>query len=152
MIDRVSFDGTTYDDPPHRFEAGTPAFVQAIGLAEAIDYLDELGMQRLAAWDEYLVEYCTQRILEVPGVAIVGTAPQKSGLVAFTMEDIHPSDIGAILDQEGIAIRVGQHCVQPVMDRFGVHSTARASFGLYTSPEEIDRFIEGLGVVRDLLG
>ena len=151
MIDRVSFDGTTYDDPPHRFEAGTPAFVQAIGLAEAIDYLSELGMARLAEWDDFLVRYCTERILEVPGVTVVGQAPEKSGLVAFTMDGIHPSDIGAILDQEGIAIRVGQHCVQPVMDRFGVHSTARASFGLYTSPEEIDRFIDGLGIVRDML-
>lgn len=152
MIDQVSFAGTTYDDPPHRFEAGTPAFVQAIGLSEAIDYLSEIGMARLAEWDHFLVDYCTERILGVPGVSIVGEAPEKSGLVAFTMEGIHPSDIGAVLNQEGIAIRVGQHCVQPIMERFGIHSTARASFGLYTSPEEIDRFIEGLGVVRDLLG
>lgn len=151
MIDRVTFERTTYDAPPYRFEAGTPAFVQAIGLAEAIDYLSEIGMQRLAEWDEYLVNYCTERILEVPGIRIVGEAPEKSGLVAFTMEGAHPADIGDILNQEGIAIRVGQHCVQPVMDRFGIHSTARASFGLYTSPAEIDRFIAGLGVVRDLV-
>jgi cysteine desulfurase/selenocysteine lyase len=151
MIDRVSFEGTTYDDPPHRFEAGTPAFVQAIGLAEAIRYLTEIGMDRLAEWDHFLVDYCTERILEVPGVTIIGQAPAKSGLVAFTMDGVHPSDIGAVLDKEGVAIRVGQHCVQPTMDRFGVHSTARASFGLYTSPGEIDRFIDGLAVVRDLL-
>ncbi len=151
MIDRVTFERTTYDTPPYRFEAGTPAFVQAIGLAEAIEYLSEIGMEKLAEWDDYLVKYCTERILDVPGIRLVGESPEKSGLVAFTMEGAHPADIGDILNQEGIAIRVGQHCVQPVMDRFGIHSTARASFGLYTSPAEIDRFIDGLGVVRDLL-
>jgi cysteine desulfurase/selenocysteine lyase len=151
MIDRVSFDGTTYDDPPHRFEAGTPAFAQAIGLAESIAWLEELGMDQVHARGQEILRYATERMQALPGLQIVGEAREKSGLVSFVVDGIHPSDIGAILDQEGIAIRVGQHCVQPIMDRFGIHSTARASFGVYTSEVEVDRFIDGLHVVRDML-
>ena len=152
MIDVVSFEGTTWDDPPYRFEAGTPAFAQAIGLGAAIEYLEKIGMERVRAWDEHVLAYATERMSAVPGLRIVGTAPEKSGLVSFVIDGIHPLDVGTILDQEGIAIRVGQHCVQPVMDRFGIHSTARASFGAYTSLEEVDRLVAGLDVVRDLMG
>ncbi len=151
MIDQVTFAGSTWDDPPHRFEAGTPAFAQVIGLGEAMSYLDGVGRERIAAWGDDLLSYATERILDVPEIRIMGTAPEKSGVLAFTMGEIHPLDIGTILDQEGIAIRVGQHCVQPVMDRFGVHSTARASFYLYNTRQEVDAFIEGLGVVRELM-
>ncbi len=152
MIDKVSFEGSTWDAPPYRFEAGTPAFAQVIGLTAAMDYLNEIGMENVAAWDHHLLTYATEKMSEVKGLRIIGEAQQKSGLVAFTIEGMHPLDIGTILDQEGICIRVGQHCVQPVMARFGVHSTARASFGPYTTIEEIDKLVAGLGVVRDMLG
>lgn len=152
MIDRVSFEGSTWDDPPHRFEAGTPAFAQVVGLSAAIDYLTEIGMDAVAAWDDHLLHYATERMEQVPGLRIVGTAKEKSGLVSFVIDGMHPLDVGTILDQEGVCIRVGQHCVQPVMDRFGIHSTARASFGVYTTTEDIDRFIAALAVARDLLG
>lgn len=151
MIDQVSFEGTTYDDPPHRFEAGTPPFAQVIGLGAAIDYLEELGVENIHRWETELLAYATEQMEAVPGLTVVGKAPEKSGIVSFTMEGIHSLDIGTILDREGVAIRTGQHCVQPVMDHYGLHSTARASFGPYTSRSDIDALVAGLGVVRELM-
>ncbi len=152
MIDRVTFEKTTYDDPPHRFEAGTPPFAQVIGLGAALEYLNDIGIENIRDWEHELLLYGTQRLEEIPGLKLIGTAPEKSGILGFTIDGIHPFDIGSVLDQEGICIRVGQHCVQPVMDRFGIHSTARASLGPYTSRADIDALIAGLHVVRDLLG
>lgn len=151
MIETVSFDGTTYDAPPHRFEAGTPPFAQVLGLGAAIDYLETIGVANIGAWEHDLLTYATERLEQVPGLRIVGTSPNKAGILGFTMDGIHPFDIGSVLDQEGIAIRVGQHCVQPVMAHFGIHSTARASIGPYTSKADIDALIAGLHTVRDLL-
>lgn len=151
MIDRVSFDGSTWDDAPHKFEAGTPAFAQVIALGTAIEYLQALDLRAVAARDAELVAYATEAMTAVPGLKVMGTAAEKSGLVAFTIDGVHPYDVGTLLDRDGICIRVGQHCVQPVMDRFGVPATARASFGVYTSEAEIDAFVEGLHLAVDML-
>lgn len=151
MIDQVTFEASTYDDPPHRFEAGTPAIAEVVGLGAAIDYLTTIGMQNVQAWDHILVEYATRRMLEVPGLRIIGEADEKSGLVAFVIGDLHPFDIAAILDRSGVCIRAGHHCAQPVMRHFGVAATARASFNVYTVKEEIDALIEGLLLAHDML-
>ena len=151
MIDVVTFAGTTFDDPPYRFEAGTPAFAQVVGFGAALSYLSALGMDRIADWDAHLLDYATAALDTVPGLRRIGTAAHRSGLVSFVIDGTHPADIGSILDQEGIAIRVGQHCVQPVMARFGLHSTARASFGVYTTTAEVDALVRGLHTARDIL-
>ena len=152
MIVRVTFGGSTYEEPPYRFEAGTPAFAEVVGLGAAMTYMDEIGRENIEAWDQHILRYCTERMQEIPGMKFYGTAANKSGIVAFRMGDIHPSDIGTILDREGICIRVGQHCLQPVMDYYQVPATARASFGPYTTTDDIDRFIDGLRTVQDLMG
>lgn len=152
MIDKVTFEDITFEDPPHRFEAGTPQIAEVIGMGAAISFLEEIGMERVQAHDRDLLNYCTERFKEIPGLNICGTAPEKSGLVAFTIEGMHPFDIGTLLDQEGICIRVGTHCAQPILRRFGHNATARASFGVYNTREDIDRLMEGLGTVIDLLG
>ena len=151
MIDRVSFDGSTWDDAPHKFEAGTPAFVQVIALGTAIEYLQALDLRAVAARDAALVDYATEAMTQVPGLSVMGTATEKSGLVAFTIDGVHPYDVGTLLDRDGICIRVGQHCVQPVMDRFGVPATARASFGVYTTEAEIDALVASLHLAVDML-
>lgn len=150
MIQTVTFDEITWEDPPHRFEAGTPQIAEAIGMGAAIDYLQEIGMEKVAAHDAELLAYCTERMTELPGLRIIGTAPQKSGLVAFTMEGIHPYDIGTLLDREGICIRVGTHCAQPIQKRFGTTATARASFGVYNDKNDIDLLIDGLQFVAEM--
>lgn len=151
MIERVTFEESTFEDPPHRFEAGTPAIGEVIGLGAALKYIDEVGIDRIHAWEQELLSYCTEQLSQFEEVQIMGRAPEKSGVVAFTMEGAHPFDIGTLLDHEGVAIRVGHHCAQPVMDHFGVAATARVSFGLYNNREDIDRFIEGMKTVRDML-
>lgn len=151
MIDRVSFEETTFEEPPYRFEAGTPPIAEVIGLGEAIDFLGELGMANVQAWDEALLAHATARLREVPGMRIIGEAEEKSGLIAFTIDGLHPFDIAAILDRRGIAVRAGHHCAQPVMRRFDVPATVRASFGVYTTPEDVDALIDGLLLARDML-
>lgn len=151
MIDKVSFEETTFEEPPYRFEAGTPPIAEVIGLGEAIDFLGELGMTNVQAWDEALLAYATPRLLEVPGLRIVGEAAEKSGLIAFTIDGQHPFDIAAILDRRGIAVRAGHHCAQPVMRHFDVPATVRASFGVYTTKEDVDALIDGLLLARDML-
>lgn len=151
MIDRVSFEETTFEEPPYRFEAGTPPIAEVIGLGEAIDFLGELGMANVQAWDEALLAHATARLREVPGLRIIGEAREKSGLIAFTIDGLHPFDIAAILDRRGIAVRAGHHCAQPVMRRFDVPATVRASFGVYTTPEDVDALIDGLLLARDML-
>lgn len=151
MIDKVTFEATTFEEPPHRFEAGTPPIAEVIGLGEAIDFLRDTGMEQVRALDEALLAYATPRLLEVPGLRIIGEAREKSGLIAFTMAGAHPFDIAAILDRKGIAVRAGHHCAQPVMRSFDVPATVRASFGVYTVKEEIDALVDGLLLARDML-
>lgn len=152
MIDKVTFDTLTFEDPPHRFEAGTPQIAEVIGMGAAIDYVQEIGMAEVAAHSDELLAYGTERMREISGVEICGVAPQKSGLIAFTMRDIHPFDIGTLLDREGICVRVGTHCAQPILARFGHTSTARASFGIYNTREDVDLLIDGLNFVAEMLG
>jgi len=150
MISSVSFEKTVYNKVPHKFEAGTPDISGPIGLRAAIEYLNRLGMDNIAKYEHELLTYATQEVSAVPGVRLIGTAKEKAGVLSFVMDGVHPHDIGTILDQEGIAIRTGHHCAQPVMTRFGIDATARASFGLYNTTEEIDALVRALEKVREV--
>ena len=152
MILSVTFEGTTFNEPPHRFEAGTPNIEGAIGLATALDYVDDLGLDLIAAREGALLAEATEAILAVPGVCLIGTARSKASVLSFVMDGVHPHDIGTILDSEGIAVRAGHHCAQPVMARYGVSATVRASFALYNTAEEIDALVAGLQKVREVFG
>ena len=138
MIKSVTFEKTVYADLPNKLEAGTPAIASQIGLGEAIDYLNSIGREQAAAYEAELLRYATERVSAIEGVRIIGTAKNKASVLSFVIDDIHPHDIGTILDQEGIAVRAGHHCAQPVMQRFNVPATARASFSFYNTKEEID--------------
>jgi cysteine desulfurase/selenocysteine lyase len=144
MILAVSFSGSTWNHLPHRFEAGTPNIGGAVGLGAAIDYLGSVGQARIAAHEQDLLDYATARLAGVEGLRLIGTAPDKSSLVSFALEGIHPHDLGTVLDSRGIAVRSGHHCAMPVMEFFGLPATTRASFGLYNSREEIDALHDGL--------
>jgi cysteine desulfurase/selenocysteine lyase len=148
MILTVSFSGTTYNDLPWRLEAGTPHIAGAIGLGAAIRYLSGIGMAEIAAWEADLLRYATAALADVPGVSFVGTARHKAGLVSFNVAGIHPHDLGTVLDQQGIAIRAGHHCAMPVMERFGLPGTARASFAFYNTTGEIDRLVAAVRVAQ----
>jgi cysteine desulfurase/selenocysteine lyase len=152
MVHGVTFEETTFAPPPHRFEAGTPFIEGAVGLAAALEYVERLGPPAIAAWESELLAYATERLLEIPGLRLIGTAPHKAAVAAFVMDGIHPHDIGTILDGEGVAIRAGHHCAQPVMARFGVPATARASFGLYNQHEDVDVLVAGLLKAREIFG
>jgi cysteine desulfurase/selenocysteine lyase len=152
MILSVSFEKTTYNQLPWKFEAGTPNISGAIGLAAAIGYLENIGMARIAAYEHELLEYATKRLGDLPGLRIVGTAPNKAAVVSFTLDGIHPHDIGTILDTEGVAIRTGHHCAMPVMDYFKIPATARASMSFYNTFEEIDRLVAALEQTQKVLG
>jgi cysteine desulfurase/selenocysteine lyase len=151
MILTVSFEKTTYNQLPWKFEAGTPHISGAIGLAAAIRYLQQIGMERIGAYEQQLLEYAHRRLQEVPGLRLVGTAPRKAAVVSFTLEGVHPHDIGTILDTEGVAIRTGHHCAMPVMDFFKIPATARASMSFYNTFEEIDALVSALNRARSLL-
>ncbi len=138
MIRTVTFEKSTYAAIPDKFEAGTPAIASQIGLGAAIDYLAGLDREAAARYEQELLAYATARLSDIPGVRIIGTARRKASVLAFVIEDVHPHDVGTILDQEGIAIRAGHHCAQPVMQHFGVPATARASFAFYNTKEEVD--------------
>ena len=144
MIATVSFEKTTYADLPHKFEAGTPHIAGGIVLGTAIDYLNEIGFDAIAAYENELLEYATQKLLQIEGLRIYGTAAQKTSVISFNVGTIHPYDIGTIVDKLGIAVRTGHHCAQPVMDFFGIPGTVRASFAFYNTKEEIDTFVEAL--------
>jgi len=144
MISSVTFERTTYNDLPYKFEAGTPNIAGAIGLGSAIDYIQNLGLDRIDAWEHQLFEYATQKLQQIPELRIVGTAKNKASVISFVLQDIHPHDVGTILDGEGIAVRTGHHCCQPVMDRFGIPATARASIAAYNTKEEIDALAAGM--------
>ena len=152
MILSVSFEKTTYNDLPWKFEAGTPHIAGAVGLAAAIDYLGAIGLERIAAAEHRLLEYATARLATVPGLEIVGTAPAKAAVVSFTLGRVHPHDLGTILDMEGVAIRTGHHCAMPVMEFYGIPATARASFAFYNTRAEVDRLVDSLGVALEMLG
>ena len=144
MIESVRFEKTTYASLPEKFEAGTPHIAGGIGLGPALDYLNALGLDRVKAYEEDLLAYTTERLLEIPGLRILGLAKEKACVLSFVLGEIHPHDIGTILDQHGIAIRTGHHCAQPLMDRFGVPATARASFSFYNTRDEVDRLAKEL--------
>ncbi|MCA8929843.1 MAG: cysteine desulfurase [Alphaproteobacteria bacterium] len=150
MIDHVGIESSTYKEPPHRFEAGTPPIVEAIALATAIDYVTAIGLDAIAAHEHDLVTYAMERLAEVPEVTLHGTAPGKASIVSFTWKGAHAHDVGTIIDRAGVAVRVGHHCAQPLMDRLGVPSTARASFGLYNTRDEVDRLVRSLDDVRTI--
>lgn len=150
MIDRVSFDKTTYKEAPYKFEAGTPAIVEVIGLGAAIDYLQAAGMENIEAYEREILAYALEKTSEIKGLKIYGTAPEKAGIISFTLQGAHPSDIGMVLDQMGVAIRTGHHCCMPLMQRFGIDATARASLGLYSNKDDIDQWIAGLRKVQEL--
>ncbi len=152
MILSVSIEKTTFNELPWKFEAGTPDISGAIGLAAALDYVDLLGRERIAAHEHALLELANARLAALPGLRLIGTAPDKAAVVSFTMDGVHPHDIGTILDSEGIAIRTGHHCAMPIMERFGLPATARASFALYNSAADVERLAAGLRKVRDVFG
>ncbi|MBP7254009.1 MAG: cysteine desulfurase, partial [Alphaproteobacteria bacterium] len=151
MIDIVSFDGTTFKEPPQRFEAGTPAIAEAVGLAAALDYLRTIGMSRIAAHEADLHAYAIAQLRGINKLRLIGTAPERAAVISFVIEGAHPSDIGTLLDQHGIAVRTGHHCAQPVMAHFGLPGTVRASFGLYNTRADIDRLVTALRAVLELL-
>ncbi len=152
MISSVTFEKTTYNRVPHKFEAGTPDMAGAVGLHAAIDYLTNLGMDNVAAHEHELLVYATEKLSGIPGVRLIGTAKNKASVLSFIIEGIHPHDIGTILDQEGIAVRTGHHCAQPVMECFGIDATARASLGIYNTREEIDALVRGIEKVKEVFG
>ena len=152
MIERVTFERTTFAPPPARFEAGTPPIAGTVGLHAAIDYVASFDPAAVAAHEHDLLTYATERLAALNSVRLYGTAPGKAAIVSFTMDDVHAHDVGTILDRAGVAVRVGHHCAQPLMDHFGIAGTVRASFGLYNSRADIDRLIDGLDEVREIFG
>jgi len=150
MIRSVTFERTLYNEVPYRFEAGTQHIAGVVGLAAAIDYLSDLGLDRVAAHEHELLAYGTEALTTIPGLRLTGTAAQKAGILSFVMDDVHPHDIGTILDREGVAIRAGHHCCQPLMARLGVPATARASLALYNTRAEIDALVSALRKVREV--
>lgn len=152
MILSVTFEETLYNEIPFKFEAGTPAIAPMIGLGAAIDYLTGIGLDKIGAYEHELLEYATERFEELKGVRIIGTARDKAAVLSFEVEGVHPHDVGTILDSEGIAVRAGHHCAQPVMNRLGVPATARASFAFYNTTTEVDALIEGIRSVQRIFG
>jgi cysteine desulfurase/selenocysteine lyase len=152
MILTVAFDKTEFNVIPHKFEAGTPHIAGAIALGATIDYLNELGFDHIAAHEKMLLEYATERLTEFNSLHLIGTADNKASILSFTLQGIHPHDIGTVLDRSGIAIRAGHHCAQPVMDRFGIAATARASFGIYNSREDVDALAAAIGKTIEMFG
>ncbi|MBM9505628.1 cysteine desulfurase [Actinacidiphila acididurans] len=154
MIETVSMHSSTYAPAPHKFEAGTPPIAQAIGLGTAVDYLTAIGMDKIAAHEHAITEYALSRLREVPDLRLIGpvTGEDRGAAISFTLGDIHPHDVGQVLDEQGIAVRVGHHCARPVCLRYGIPATTRASFYLYSSPAEVDALVEGLEQVRNFFG
>lgn len=150
MISSVTFEKTTYNKLPHKFEAGTPDMAGVAGFRAAIDYMNGIGIDRIAAHEHDLLEYATETVGRLPGVRVIGTAAEKAGVLSFVLEDVHPHDIGTILDQQGIAVRTGHHCAQPVMERFCIPATVRASFAVYNTRAEVDALAAGIRKVREV--
>ena len=152
MIDVVTFEKTTYNELPHKFEAGTPHIAGVIGLKYAIEYIQEIGLSRIEEIEHELLTYATKKFSDIKGLKIIGTAKHKSAVISFVIDGLHPQDIGTILDQQGIAVRTGHHCTQPLMKRFGITGTTRASFCFYNTKEEIDKLVAGTNKAIELLG
>jgi cysteine desulfurase/selenocysteine lyase len=150
MILSVSFEKTTYNELPYKFEAGTPNIAGVVGLGAALDWVSGIGLDRIAAHEHALLEYGTQRLHEIPGLRIIGTAREKAAVLSFVMDGVHPHDMGTVLDYEGVAVRTGHHCAQPVMERFGVPATTRASLAVYNTKEEIDTLVRGIEKAREM--
>lgn len=150
MIASVTFEKTTYKDAPHRFEAGTPAITEVIGLGAAIDYLSTIGMARIARYENELLAYATEQLQRINSLKIIGTTKNKAAIISFTMQGAHPHDIGTILDRQGVAIRAGHHCAQPLMEFLGIGATARASFGLYNTKQEVDVLVSAIKKVQEI--
>ena len=148
MILSVTFEKTTYNTIPHKFEAGTPPIAAAIGLGAAVDYLSCVGMERIAAYEAALLDYATAQVNRLPGVRIIGTAAHKAAVLSFVVDGVHPHDVGTLLNEEGVAVRTGHHCAQPVMQRFGLPATSRASFAFYNTEAEVDALIAGIRTVQ----
>ena len=150
MIESVTFEKTTFAKPPAKFEAGTPAIAEIIALDTALDYLEEIGLDNIAAYEHELLEIATEKLSKIPGLTIIGQAEEKASLISFELEGIHPHDVGTVLNEEGIAVRAGHHCAQPTMKRFGVPATTRASFAFYNTAEEIELLVKGIEKVQRL--
>ena len=150
MILSVSFERTVYNSIPHKFEAGTPPIAAAIGLGAAVDYLTDIGMPHIAAWEHELLTYATEQVEALPGVRIVGTAQDKASVLSFTVAGVHPHDVGTLLNEDGVAVRTGHHCAQPVMQRFAIPATARASFAFYNTFQEVDQLVAGIRRVQEI--
>jgi cysteine desulfurase/selenocysteine lyase len=150
MIETVTLEQSTWAQPPARFEAGTPPIAQVMGLGAALEYVEAVGRTAIGAWEEELLAYATERVGEIEGVRIIGTAREKASVLSFVVEGVHPHDVGAVLDDEGVAIRAGHHCAQPVMQRFGVPATVRASFAFYNTRAEVDALVRGIHRVRSV--
>jgi len=152
MISSVTFEKTLYNVIPYKFEAGTPDIAGVIALGTGIDYVNSVGLENIGAYEHELLSYATQRLSEIPGLRIIGTAKEKAAVLSFVLEGVHPHDAGTILDQEGIAVRTGHHCAQPVMHRFGIPATTRASLAFYNTKEEVDALVEGIKKVKEIFG
>jgi cysteine desulfurase/selenocysteine lyase len=150
MISSVTFEKTTYNVLPYKFEAGTPDIAGAIALGAALDYISGIGMDKIAAHGQDLLAYATETVGAIPGVQLIGTASERAGVLSFVLDGVHPHDLGTILDREGIAIRTGHHCAQPVMERFHIPATARASFAVYNTREEVDALVGGIRAAREV--
>jgi cysteine desulfurase/selenocysteine lyase len=152
MIDEVSFEKTTYDDLPHKFEAGTPNIADVIGLGTAAEYVMDLDWDAVMAHEDEVLAYATEQVQQIDGIRIVGTAPEKTSVLSFVFDDIHPYDAGTFLDRLGIAVRTGHHCTQPLVKRFGLPGTIRASFAAYNTRTDADKLADGLKKVKQMLG
>jgi len=152
MIETVTLEGTTFKEAPHRFEAGTPAIVEAIGLGAAIDYVSEVGMDAIAAHETLLLEQAMAKLSAIEGMQLIGTAPNKVSVLSFNVEGIHPLDIATVLDRQGVAVRVGQHCAEPLIKAMGYEATVRASFGMYNTLEEVDKLVAGVEKAKKMFG
>jgi len=150
MISSVTFEKTTYNKLPHKFEAGTPDMAGVVGLKAAIEYMNGVGIATIAAHEHELLEYATNVIGALPGVRLIGTAREKASVLSFVLDEVHPHDIGTILDQEGIAVRTGHHCAQPVMERFHIPATVRASFAVYNTKAEVDALARAIEKVHEV--
>jgi cysteine desulfurase/selenocysteine lyase len=151
MIKNVSFGGTTYNDLPYKFEAGTPHIEGGIVLGDAINYLNEIGLDQIAAYEHELLVYATDKLMQIDGLKIIGTAAHKSAVISFIVNDIHPYDLGVLLNEQGVAIRTGHHCCQPLMDRLGIEGTCRASFAFYNTKQEIDSLVISITKAMSIL-
>jgi cysteine desulfurase/selenocysteine lyase len=152
MIRTVSFERTTYAAVPQRFEAGTPNIAGVVGLSAAIDYVTELGLDQIARYEHDLLAQATRAVADIPGLRVIGTAAEKAGILSFVMDGIHPHDLGTILDTHGVAIRAGHHCAMPVMTRFGIPGTARASLAVYNTEQDVAALVDALGEAQKLFG